>query len=236
VLTVLAVLAVLAVLFAAGALITHEGDVLRDAPADAPDLDLPIGPLQPEDVPQLRFGLALRGYRMDEVDTTLVRVARELTVRDQHIAQLQQALASQVAAVEPAPETAAQPEPEQAAQPEPETAPQPEPETAAWPEQDWPQTDWPQTDWPQQPSTSAVAESHEQLHAPTPELVEDLFPEISPPEPDVEGLPDATENEAAPVSSFGLFDHPFDAPLGEPGVGFAASGGGATDVVRDSAP
>jgi DivIVA domain-containing protein len=232
VLTVLAVLAVLAVLFAAGALITHEGDVLRDAPADAPDLDLPIGPLQPEDVPQLRFGLALRGYRMDEVDTTLVRVARELTVRDQHIAQLQEALASQ-----PEPEPAVQPEPEPAAQPEPEPAAQPEPEPAPWPEPAaWPEQDWPQADWPQQPSTSAVAESPEQLHAPTPELVEDLFPEISPPEPDIEGLPDATENEAAPVSSFGLFDHPFDAPLGEPGVGFAASGGGVTDVVRDSAP
>jgi DivIVA domain-containing protein len=200
VLTALAVLAALAVLFAAGALITHEGEVLRDAPADGPDLDLPVGQLQPEDVPQLRFGLALRGYRMDEVDTTLARVAHELTARDLRIAELQQALAEvrEPAVVERQQQRA-------------------EPEQAAWPEQEWPEV------------TSAVAESPGQVHAPTPAPLEDFFPEIAPPEPAVQGLPDATEDEAPPVSSFGLYDRavPEDehAPLGPPGVGFAASGG-----------
>jgi DivIVA domain-containing protein len=222
VLTVLAVLASVAVLFAAGALITHEGDVLLDAPADAPDLDLPSGQLQPEDVPQLRFGLALRGYRMEEVDSTLARVARELTARDQHITQLQRALSE----VEPVSVPAAlleppAPEPEQAAWPAPE-APRgfwPPPETAALGSQE---ASWPQQEWPD--STSAVSETAGQVHAPTPEPLEDLFPEIAPPEPDV----------PAPVSSFGMYDRvppDEDAPLGQPGVGFAASGGGTADPV-----
>ena len=117
-------------------------------------------------------------------------------------------------------------------------APAPEPEQARWPtavasaqvdsfaaadERTQALEPWPEQQWPE--STSAVAETAGQVHAPTPESFEDLFPEIAPPEP--------------LVSSFGMYDRlppEQDAPLGEPGVGFAASGGGATDVVRDSAP
>jgi DivIVA domain-containing protein len=198
VLTFLAVIAVLAVLLAAGVLLTQEGDVLRDAPADGPDLGLPLGQLQPEDVPQLRFGMALRGYRMDEVDTTLARVRLELAARDRQIAELQQALedaaaSAQVAEDERTPEVVEQP---------------------------WPASEWPET-------TSAVAETPEQVHAPVAQPEDDLFPEIAPPEPD-EPIASA---QVEPVSSFGLYSWTYEAPLGPPGVGFASSSGAPAEPV-----
>lgn len=90
--TVIEVLAVLAVLFVAGALATRDTELLAEAPPDDPDLDLPVGPLQPEDIGALRFGMVLRGYRMREVDETLRRVTEELAARDERIAALEQAL------------------------------------------------------------------------------------------------------------------------------------------------
>jgi DivIVA domain-containing protein len=99
VLTALVVLAVLAVLFVAAVVATHESDILRDAPADAPDPGLPAGPVQPEDVAEVRFGLAVRGYRMSEVDEVLARLAHELAARDSRILRLEKAL---VEVVEPA--------------------------------------------------------------------------------------------------------------------------------------
>lgn len=88
VLTVLEVLAVLAVLFGAAVVATREGPILRDAHRDAPDLSLPAGPLQPCDVGEVRFTMALRGYRMREVDAVLERLATELATRDARIAAL----------------------------------------------------------------------------------------------------------------------------------------------------
>ena len=93
-LTVLALVGALAVLFVAAAVATHEGDVLRDAPHDAADLDLPDGPLQPEDVADVRLGLALRGYRMDEVDHLLERVVADLVARGGRVRELEAALAA----------------------------------------------------------------------------------------------------------------------------------------------
>ena len=93
-LTVLALVGALAVLFVAAAVSTREGDVLRDAPRDAADLDLPAGPLQPEDVADVRLGLALRGYRMDEVDHLLERVVADLVARDGRVGELEAALAA----------------------------------------------------------------------------------------------------------------------------------------------
>lgn len=84
--TALALLGVVLVLFAAAVLSTREGPVLADAPQDLPDLELPDGPLQPADVEQLRFSLAPRGYRMDEVDAVLDRLAEELAARDRRLA------------------------------------------------------------------------------------------------------------------------------------------------------
>ena len=87
-LTVLEVLAVLTVLFGAAVVATREGPILRDAHPDAPDLRLPTGPLQPADLGEVRFAMALRGYRMREVDAVLERLAAELSSRDARIAAL----------------------------------------------------------------------------------------------------------------------------------------------------
>lgn len=89
--TALALVGVLLVLFAAAVLATREGPVLAPAPQDRPDLALPDGPLQAQDVEQVRFTTAPRGYRMDEVDVVLDRLAAELVDRDRRLALLQAA-------------------------------------------------------------------------------------------------------------------------------------------------
>lgn len=89
VVTVLALLGVAAVLFLAAVLSTREGPVLADASPDAADLVLPEGPVHAEDVAAVRFPLAVRGYRMAEVDLVLERLAAELADRDRRIAQLE---------------------------------------------------------------------------------------------------------------------------------------------------
>jgi len=80
--TALGLLGVLAVLFATAVVATRADPLLADAPPDRPDLALPPGPLTPADVAAVRFSLAPRGYRMDEVDAVLARLAAELADRD----------------------------------------------------------------------------------------------------------------------------------------------------------
>lgn len=46
-----------------------------------------------EDLQRLRFGVALRGYSMSQVDDVLDRLSGELAVRDQRIAELEARLA-----------------------------------------------------------------------------------------------------------------------------------------------
>ena len=91
-LTVLALVGALAVLFVAAVVATRGGEVLREAPRDGADLDLPTGPLQAEDVAEVRLGLAVRGYRMAEVDGLLERVSADLAGRDARIRELEAAL------------------------------------------------------------------------------------------------------------------------------------------------
>ena len=90
--TVLALLGVLAVLFLAAAVATRGGAELAEAPPDAADLALPDGPLRSSDVEALRFPLAVRGYRMAEVDAALERLADELAARDRLLADLAEQL------------------------------------------------------------------------------------------------------------------------------------------------
>jgi DivIVA domain-containing protein len=88
--TVLAVLGVLAVLFVAALVATRDGEILVDAPRDRPDPDLPAdGRVRADDLERVRFGMALRGYRMSEVDDLLDRVAAELRERDERIRELE---------------------------------------------------------------------------------------------------------------------------------------------------
>ena len=98
-LTVLVILAVLGILFGAAVLATYEGDVLKDPHPDDLGVRLPATHVQPEDVAELRFDMALRGYRMAEVDDAMARLGAELAARDARIAELEQAL---VDVVEPA--------------------------------------------------------------------------------------------------------------------------------------
>ena len=59
---------------------------------DQAELDLPAGSLQPEDIGAVRLGMALRGYRMSEVDGLLDRVVAELADRDARLTQLEASL------------------------------------------------------------------------------------------------------------------------------------------------
>lgn len=48
----------------------------------------PAGPISPDDLARARFDLALRGYRMSQVDALLERLQHELAERDAEIARL----------------------------------------------------------------------------------------------------------------------------------------------------
>ncbi len=78
---VFAVLIVLAMggiaLLAAG-----HGEPMRPAYDDRPDARVPQDrPIAPDDLRRVRFSLALRGYRMSEVDALLARLAYEQELR-----------------------------------------------------------------------------------------------------------------------------------------------------------
>ena len=56
-----------------------KGAPLADAYDDRPDARVPAeGPLAVEDLRRVRFSIALRGYRMSEVDALLDRLAAEM--------------------------------------------------------------------------------------------------------------------------------------------------------------
>lgn len=80
--TVLTLLGVLAILFTTAVLVTRGDPLLVETTPDRPDLQLPTTPLTADDVEQVRFSSAPRGYRMEEVDAVLERLARELAERD----------------------------------------------------------------------------------------------------------------------------------------------------------
>ena len=64
-------------------------------------------PLQRADVDSVRFAVGVRGYRMDEVDDVLDRLAVEVSERDARIAELEQRLTARgVARPEPHPHDA----------------------------------------------------------------------------------------------------------------------------------
>jgi len=67
---------------------------LPPPPQDRPPLDLPSDDLGPADVDGVRFAVGLRGYRMDEVDEVLDRVADDLADRDARIRELEVALSA----------------------------------------------------------------------------------------------------------------------------------------------
>lgn len=76
----------------------------------SPHRPLPLRELAAEDLDDVRFSLAVRGYRQDEVDGVLDRLRTELAERDQRLAELGALVAAGPARREPLTETRADPE------------------------------------------------------------------------------------------------------------------------------
>ena len=82
---VLAAACVLLVIFLAAVFATREDQALQPAPIDLADVALPDRARRPSDVHGLRLSVAVRGYRMAEVDQVVERLADELAERDEII-------------------------------------------------------------------------------------------------------------------------------------------------------
>jgi DivIVA domain-containing protein len=79
------VFAILAVLLIGAIMVvaTGRGGSMRRVESDRPDSVVPLDrPLSSRDLRQVRFAAALRGYRTDEVDSLLDRLAEELEARE----------------------------------------------------------------------------------------------------------------------------------------------------------
>ena len=88
--SIVLLLAVLAVLGAVAVAAAGRGAAMPDVDPDRAPLGvLPPDEVGPTEVERLRFSLAFRGYRMDEVDDVLDRLTAELANRDARIAELE---------------------------------------------------------------------------------------------------------------------------------------------------
>jgi DivIVA domain-containing protein len=86
----LLLLAALAVLAAISVIAAGVGSTIGAAPPDrSPAGELGEDGVDRAALARLRFSLAFRGYRMDEVDTVIDRLATELEDRDRRIAELE---------------------------------------------------------------------------------------------------------------------------------------------------
>lgn len=85
----IAAVAVVALGVAAVVAAGHGGSMAKDPVRDTYAATLPQERFDGESVRHLRFGVALRGYAMDQVDTVLDRLASDLEARDVRIAELE---------------------------------------------------------------------------------------------------------------------------------------------------
>ena len=226
--TILALLGVLAVLFAAAVLSTREQGLLAEVSPDDADVPLPSEPLTPEDVHGLRFSLALRGYRMAEVDEVLDRLASELADRDRRIGLLEAAASTAPAAVPEAPvreavmedlPVVAAPVPVSLAGTEPPSEPFPEPIVPPAP------VPTPAPDPTPTPEPDPPAPPFEPTPAPAPDPAPTPTPEPDPPAPPFEPTPVVPAPVASPTAwsspssfpAFPVIDAPdVDAPVQDP--------------------
>lgn len=81
---------VVALLIAVGWIAVGGGGHMSPPTPDRPDPAVPeTGLLARGDVDKVRFSVGARGYRMDEVDDILDRLAYEIDVRERRIAELE---------------------------------------------------------------------------------------------------------------------------------------------------
>lgn len=79
------VVGVVAVVGAVTVIAVGSGDALGDVYEDRPDHTVPVGrPLAADDLRDVTFSTAVRGYRMDEVDAFLERIRADLLAREAH--------------------------------------------------------------------------------------------------------------------------------------------------------
>lgn len=84
---VVEILVVAAIVFVVAALAVGWFDRMAPAPPDGPPTGLPSGgAVGAREVAGMRLSMALRGYRMAEVDDVLARLAAELAWRDDELA------------------------------------------------------------------------------------------------------------------------------------------------------
>jgi DivIVA domain-containing protein len=84
---VVEILVVAAIVFVVAALAVGWFDRMAPAPPDGPPSGLPPGgAVGAREVAGMRLSMALRGYRMAEVDDVLARLAEELAWRDDELA------------------------------------------------------------------------------------------------------------------------------------------------------
>ena len=100
--TLLWLLLILAVIGVVGVVASGYGGAMSTPEPDRPPLGLPSGPLHPEDLDAVRFGTAVRGYRMDQVDLVLDRLRAELAARDETISELRHGRLQPAAVEQPA--------------------------------------------------------------------------------------------------------------------------------------
>lgn len=93
----LVIAAVAAAVFGVAALLFGRGEELAPLPPGSTPTRLPSGEILGDDVRELRFQQVVRGYRMDEVDWALGRLADELD----RTASERDALAARLAELEP---------------------------------------------------------------------------------------------------------------------------------------
>jgi DivIVA domain-containing protein len=63
-------------------------EVAPDAARPAPAIPEEVGAVTVADIEQVRFEQSVRGYRMQDVDEVIDRLAREIEARDEEIARL----------------------------------------------------------------------------------------------------------------------------------------------------
>lgn len=109
---------VVLLLIAVGWIAVGGGGHMSQPTPDRPDPAIPeTGLLGRGHVDKVRFSVGARGYRMDEVDDVLDRLAHEIEVREQRIAQLEGRDVAEVPA-ETQPAVQAQSMPQQSTPPE----------------------------------------------------------------------------------------------------------------------